>query len=256
MRPLKPPKLEMKLGAEPKKLVFLGALLLLAAYLFYANVLSGPDMPEEARKANAAPKAPAQAPTPAVRPSIRKDTEVKALTQPKEQGPSKTGPREFRPTLKPKRGEERDAADIDPTLRLDVLAKLAEVRMDRADRSLFDFAGSGDPGRPKPPEPKIEVKKKPVKRMIGPEPPPPPPPPVVKPPPPPIPLKFYGNALPVRGARRVFCMQGEDILTPAEGEVVQQRYKIIRINATSVVVEDLDYKNQQTLPIEEIPQTG
>ena len=53
------------------------------------------------------------------------------------------------------------------------------------------------------------------------------------------------------GVRRVFCMQGDDVLTPGEGEVVQKRYKIIRITPTNVVVEDLEYKNQQTLPIEQ-----
>jgi hypothetical protein len=50
-------------------------------------------------------------------------------------------------------------------------------------------------------------------------------------------------------------MQGEEILTPAEGDVVQRRYKIVRINAASVIVEDLEYKNQQTLPIEEPPKS-
>ncbi|MBI5282581.1 MAG: hypothetical protein HY858_12930 [Candidatus Solibacter usitatus] len=243
------PKLNLKLGAEPGKVVILGALLLLAAYLFYSNVLAGPDIPEQQRTpARPAAKAPA--------PSIKRDNDARALTAPpREMGSPKSGPREFRPSLKPRKGEEESAAVIDPTLRLDLLAKLAEVRMDRADRSLFDFSSNPDASLPKQPEPKIEVKK-PEKRMIGPELPPPPPPPVVKPPPPPIPLKFYGNALPLRSIKRVFCMQGEEVLTPAEGEVIQRRYKIIRINATSVLVEDLDYKNQQTLPIEEVPQSG
>ncbi|MCK7506001.1 MAG: hypothetical protein MZV70_19300 [Desulfobacterales bacterium] len=79
----------------------------------------------------------------------------------------------------------------------------------------------------------------------------------MKPPPPAINLKFYGNMLPPRnGVRRVFCMDGEEILVPAEGEVIKKRYRIVKINATSVVVEDMDYKNQQTLKIEEPPKTG
>jgi hypothetical protein len=75
----------------------------------------------------------------------------------------------------------------------------------------------------------------------------------VKPPPPPITLKFFGRSLPVHGGvKRVFCLaNGDEVLSPAEGEVILKRYKIQRITATTVLVEDLDYKNQQTLPIEE-----
>jgi hypothetical protein len=145
---------------------------------------------------------------------------------------------------------------MDPTLRIDRLQKLAAVKVDRADRNLFEFGMSApvaQEAKPKLPEPKIVV----AKRMIGPEPPPPPPPPAVKPPPPPIPLKFYGNLLPKKeGMKRVFCVQGEDILTPTEGELIQKRYRIVRINATNVVVEDVNFKHQQTIPIEEPVQGG
>jgi len=58
------------------------------------------------------------------------------------------------------------------------------------------------------------------------------------------------------GIRRVFCMEGDEIFTPAEGDVLKRRYRIVRITPTSVVVEDLDYKNEQTLPIEQLPKTG
>lgn len=246
---MKAPKLDMKLGAEPKKVMFLGALLLLAAYLFYTNVLSTPG--EEA----SAPR-PAAAPAKAAAPvKAAKQSEAEALTAPpKEMAAGKSAPREFRPSLKPKKGEDRGS--LDPTLRLDLLEKLAAVKVERIERSLFDF-GPVEAPKPKLPEPKIEVKKQTVARMIGPELPPPPPPPPVKPPPPPINLKFYGNALPARGgAKRVFCMQGEDILVPAEGEVILKRYKIVKINVNTVLVEDLDYKNQQTIAIEQPPPAG
>jgi len=51
-------------------------------------------------------------------------------------------------------------------------------------------------------------------------------------------------------------MNGDEVQTPAEGDVLQRRYKIIQINASSVVVEDLEYKNRQTLTIEEAPNRG
>lgn len=240
------PRLEMKLGADPKKTAILGALLLLAGYLFYTNVFSEPDVPPGARDAKPVAKGP----------SLLKKAlpaaDDEALTAPKQQSVNpKSAPKEFRPSLKPRKGEERSAADIDPTLRTDLLAKLAAVKIERVDRSLFDF-GAVEVVKPKLPEPAIAVAKAAPKRMIGPEPPPPPPPPPVIPPPPPIPLKFYGSAVPVKGgAKRVFCMQGDEILAPSEGEVIQKRYRIVRINATNVVVEDLNFKHQQTIPIEE-----
>lgn len=243
---MKAPKLDLKLGAEPKKMAILGGLLALAGYLFYSNVLSSPDAETGAPRPAARSAAPA--------PARARESEAAALTAPpKELSAGKAAPREFRPSLKARKGEDRGA--LDPTLRLDLLEKLAAVKVERIERSLFDF-GPVEPPKPKLPEPKIEVQK-PVARMIGPEPPPPPPPPPVKPPPPPINLKFYGNALPAKGgARRVFCLQGEDILAPAEGEVILKRYKIVRINANSVLVEDLEYKNQQMIAIEQPPPAG
>ncbi len=238
---MKAPKLDLKLGAEPRKVAILGALLLVAAYFLYTNVFSPPEVGTPTR-----PAAPAKAPAVPKREEPAKAGPV----TPREVPAGKSAARDFRPSLVPKKG----AAPSDPTLHLEVLDKLAQVRIERVDRSLFDFAAEAP--KPKLPEPKIEVKK-PAKRMIGPEPPPPPPPPPVKPPPPPINLKFYGNALPLKdGVKRVFLIQGEDILIPSEGEVVQKRYKIVRINTNSVLVEDLDYKNQQTIPIDQPPPTG
>ena len=46
-------------------------------------------------------------------------------------------------------------------------------------------------------------------------------------------------------------MEGDDIHVVREGEVVKNRYKIVRIGVNSVVVEDLQFKSQQTLPLEE-----
>lgn len=243
------PKLEMKLGAEPKKVILLAGLMVVAAYFYFS---SSSDVPPQAQEAAR------QQPVSKASPLLRRDEE--ALTAaPKQPAPGKAGPKEFRPSLRPKKGEERSITDVDPTLRTDVLAKLQAVKIERVERSLFDFGMSGEAPKPKQPEPLI-AKVKPPKRgtvMLGPEPPPPPSPPPVKPPPPPIPLKFFGNAIPLNGgAKRVFCLQGEEILTPAEGDVIQRRYKIIKVNTTTVVVEDLDYKNQQTLPIEEAQQTG
>ncbi|MGC2402395.1 MAG: hypothetical protein WA510_21555 [Acidobacteriaceae bacterium] len=73
-----------------------------------------------------------------------------------------------------------------------------------------------------------------------------PPPP---PPPPPINLGFYGYAAEKTGQRQVFLLHGDDIFIASEGEVVDRRYRVVKINAASVQVEDIPYHNTQTLPL-------
>jgi hypothetical protein len=69
------------------------------------------------------------------------------------------------------------------------------------------------------------------------------------PPPPPIDLKFYGFAKEQNGRKLVFLMHGEDVFIAGPGDIVDGRYKVIQINDNSVVIEDLAYTNQQTLPL-------
>ena len=69
------------------------------------------------------------------------------------------------------------------------------------------------------------------------------------PPPPPIDLKFYGFAKEQNGRQLVFLMHGEDIFIAGVGDIVDGRYKVVQVNDNSVVVEDLAYTNQQTLPL-------
>ena len=72
----------------------------------------------------------------------------------------------------------------------------------------------------------------------------------VKPPPPPIPLEFYGYANKQTGAaRQAFFLDGDDIQIKGENDVIRGRYKIIRIGINSAVVEDVQTKDQQTLPL-------
>jgi hypothetical protein len=74
-----------------------------------------------------------------------------------------------------------------------------------------------------------------------------------KPPPPPIPLKFYGFVT-GSGPRRAFFLNGDEIFVASEGDLVQKRYKIVRINVTSAVVADTQHEdNQQTLRLEAQP---
>jgi hypothetical protein len=73
-----------------------------------------------------------------------------------------------------------------------------------------------------------------------------PPPPA---PPPPINLGFYGYAAEKTGQRQVFLLHGDDIFIASEGDVVDRRYRVVKINSASVQVEDIPYHNTQTLPL-------
>ncbi len=55
-----------------------------------------------------------------------------------------------------------------------------------------------------------------------------PPPP---PPPPPINLGFYGYAAEKTGQKQVFLLQGDDIFIASEGDVVDRRYRVVKIGA-------------------------
>jgi hypothetical protein len=252
-------KRKLELGAEPKKVIILGTLLVLAAFLIWRNMTSEPSPPEGAVRTppaaalkqklqpvavDAEPAAPI-----ALAPTSRGATSDKV----KPGGRKAASQQDFKPSLKARGPEERlDPTTVDPTLRLDLLAKLSKVTVDHAERSLFDFSQAP----PKQPEPKIEVK--PVakaKPFIGPMPPPPPTPvptPTPRPQPPPLPFKFYGLASPkAGGAKRVFLLDGEEILTPAEGETIKRKFRIVRVGVNSVVIQNLDFETPQTLTMEE-----
>ncbi len=72
------------------------------------------------------------------------------------------------------------------------------------------------------------------------------------PPPPPIDLKFYGFATEQNGQKHIFLLHGEDVFIAGAGDVVNGRYKVLRIDSNSVTVEDLSYNDQQTLTLQTI----
>jgi hypothetical protein len=77
-----------------------------------------------------------------------------------------------------------------------------------------------------------------------------------KPPPPPITLKFYGFASSVGEPKKVFLSQGDDIFIAKEGDIVDRRYKVVRIGPNSVDIEDVLNNNTQPIPLTEGPIPG
>ncbi len=67
--------------------------------------------------------------------------------------------------------------------------------------------------------------------------------------PPPIDLKFFGTETASSGTRRGFLLHGEDVFFVTAGDVVQRRYRVVRIDARSILMEDIANSNQQTLPL-------
>ena len=238
----------MTVGAERKKVAILGGLLLVAAIIFYMNVLSTPG-PTDYESA-----APAAAPSATPIPPAGVASGPEAANAPATAQRRTRQSNEFRPSLRPRRGEARpDPSTIDPTLRLDLLAKLQAVNVEGTRRSIFDFTAAPPPkvdpvktaaARTPVPSPIVPIQPAQPAEQVNAEP--------AKPAAPPIPLKFYGYVSPATGqTRRAFFTEGEEIHVVNEGDLVKKRYRIVRIGINSVVVEDTQFGNQQTLPLEE-----
>lgn len=56
---------------------------------------------------------------------------------------------------------------------------------------------------------------------------------------PPIPLKFFGFASKPGEPKKVFLIKGEDTFIAGEGEIVDRRYKVVKISPTSVEIQDV-----------------
>jgi hypothetical protein len=74
---------------------------------------------------------------------------------------------------------------------------------------------------------------------------PPPPPPG----PPPIPLKFVGLMQLPNGQKRAALSDGRATLSGGEGDVIDGRYRIVKIGIESIVMEYVDGKGRQTIPL-------
>jgi hypothetical protein len=233
----------MKLGAENKKQVYaLGTLGLIAAIAVYTQFFSGPP---------AGRPAASNRETASVPPSERTGPNGDQVAQRVNRGKSRSG--EFRPVLLNKKKEDRpDVSTIDPSLRLDLLAKVMQVAPAGGHRDLFQISrtppvtqlASAAPVGP-------EIKMIP---FVGPRQPPPPPPPTPPPPPPPetpIPLRYYGYTLErPDGKKTAYFMDGDEILPAIEGVTLKGRYKIITIALDKVLIEDTQRNRRQSLNLD------
>lgn len=194
----------MDLGPQRGKLIALLLLAPLCAWLAYRNLFSPGDATVSASPEARPPRRGTGSPPP--RNAARQD-------------PARTGV----------------AADLDPTLRLDLLEKSRQVDYEGGSRNIFE------PYTPPPP-------------------PPPPAPPATDPLPavrtptaPPastIPLKFYGVAEHPDGRpKKAFLTDGEEIFIGQEGDLIARFYKITRIGVSTIELEDSRDRRRHQLPL-------
>jgi len=143
---------------------------------------------------------------------------------------------------KGKPGKKVKVENLDPTLRLDLLAASEKTQYQGNGRNIFvsqaeDIPkplapGHTDPKKTEDPGPGYQAPTPPA--------------------PPPIPLKFYGFASRPGEPKKIFLKLNDDVFVAGEGEIVDRRYKVIQITPTSVSIQDMVYSS----PPQNIPLTS
>jgi hypothetical protein len=128
------------------------------------------------------------------------------------------------------------ASALDPTLHPEIMQQAESLEYTGSGRNIFSQFSAP------PPIPKAIASVRNVPVDTGPPPPPPPPP---------INLRFYGYAAEKSGQKQVFLLQGDDIFIASEGDIVDRRYRVGKIGAAAVEIEDLPYHNTQTLQLQQ-----
>ena len=122
--------------------------------------------------------------------------------------------------------KERAPQSLDPTLNLAQLASTEQIRYEGSGRNIF--VSQADPTIPKPhdngtTDNKTDPGWKPPSVAAA----------------PPIPLKFFGFASKPGQPKKIFLSKGEDVFIAGEGEIIDRRYKVVRISPTSVEIQDM-----------------
>jgi hypothetical protein len=228
----------VNLGAEPKKVAILCVLVIVAIGGLYFNSSGGSTPTTTTRTI-----APVESTT-VTAPRVAKATKAQ------------TSGGEFRLRVLGSRPDDKvDPKDIDPELKLDLLAKVQAVEPIEAGRNLFQYGAAPPPAaQVKLPNDIPKILPRPTAasgattQVLSESRPAP------TPAPPPINLKYYGYVVSKVDGRKEACLlDGEDIVLATENETIRQRYKIVRIALTSIVIEDTQAKNTQTLQFQDTP---
>jgi hypothetical protein len=124
---------------------------------------------------------------------------------------------------------------LDPTLDLNLLARSEEIKYAGNGRNIFVAGSVAQIEKPKGPG-VTDVRSATLTAPII-------------PPPPPIRLIFFGFANRPGESKKVFLSQDGDVFIAAEGDIVNRRYRVLRISPNAVDVEDVINNNRQSLPL-------
>jgi len=228
----------MKLGAEPKKVLILGGLVLVAGIVYFTQSSGSSEPaapPRPAPKLNASPSG--AVPTARATPTRRRG--------------SSSSMGEFKPRVGAANPQDRpDPATIDPQIRFDLLAKLEGVQVNSSGRNIFQMGAApapvaaAGPAKPLPAHPPTIAINHPGPSAAG----GPLPPPTA----PPITFHYYGfKVSKANGKKEAFLLDGEDIMIAGENDSVKKgRYKITHIGVNSITIEDTQFQHSQTLQLE------
>jgi hypothetical protein len=237
----------MKIGAEDKKkataAAALSAIALVTVYVQFfsgASVIGGAGQPASGSRPLAAgpPSAQAQPSRRVVQPARRR---------------VQNGGQAFQPVWANLAEDENfNPLEVDPTLRTDLLEAVRSVEFTNVDRNIFEFTTRK---RVEAPPSAAEVARATAlqqaaeREAAAPAP--------VQPPAPQTPRaprlswRYYGFAnADAAGEKRAFLLDGTDVLIGSEGDVFKNRYKIVRIGQTQIVIEDMQFHSEQELALE------
>ncbi len=238
----------MKVGAEDKKKVaLLAALSAIALVTVYIQFFTGDPVPAGTASPAAAraSRLPAGPPTAQVQPARRITTPARRRAP--------AGGQAFQPVWESLRDNESfNPLETDPTLRTDLLEAVRAVTFTNVHRNIFEFTTRR---RVETPPSAAEIAKANAlqqaaeREAASPAP--------VQPPTPQTPRaprlswRYYGFANADQdGEKRAFLLDGTDVLIGSEGDVFKNRYKIVRIGQTQIVIEDMQFQSEQELTLE------
>jgi hypothetical protein len=125
-----------------------------------------------------------------------------------------------------------------PSLHKDGVGRARNTEYKSGGRNIFSHE------LPPPPVPKPDKNHPPT--------PPPPPPPPEEPKVSPLPVKFFGfGTVPNGTARVAFFTDGEDVYVIGEGELLLNRFRILRIGNSNVEYQEISNGLRGTAPLEE-----
>ncbi len=129
--------------------------------------------------------------------------------------------------------------NLDPTLRLSMLNASEGVKYEGTGRNIFR-SQADEPAKPAV-TPMTDKRGKPTPTPV---------PVYTPPPPPPIPLRFYGFANNSGEAKKkIFLSEGDNIFIAEEGQVIDRRFRVVKVGKNSVEIEDLLNNNTQSIPL-------